>query len=585
MSTDDRNHYNELIQTHKKRLRVLEKQAALYGKDCPPHIQIEIEEILESVSLLKEQIDSTHRPSKSEISEIKEALSIRRLRAFSSADKPAVRALYRQLKSDGIDAWLDEEDILPGQDWTWEIPEAVRTTDVVLVCLSKKSTNKAGYIQQELDYALKIADQQPKGVTYIVPARIEDCIVPVTLQRWQWVDLFKESGYIKLISALTRQAEVLNLNKPKLNTGYTFIVPASENTWKPDYTSDNNPASLPEILKNYSEKLNISGEQMDRARIPAAQTVEDLVNVLDDLIKTLRQSDKFVYPQEEVSWAVLQNHVSSAVEDFVKRGYKSALAIYYQWIITSNKPIETKRHSERRFKASEGIIKLSREIRASIAEFEKSKVESPTKETFHAAPILLTDNPSPNDATKEPIKIQIPSHKQQASVIQDTVSFELAQKFTASQLVLSTDYRGLTVADISNIRNKLRGIDSDLIVSRNTLSISAARMANYEINEALFTGPTALIFSYKDAKSTAQIINRFNSGPKKLLIRGGWFEKQIIPASALKNIANMPTRQEALKQITSTIILPVNNLYGATTLLINKIFEAQIKQLLKGITE
>jgi large subunit ribosomal protein L10 len=110
-------------------------------------------------------------------------------------------------------------------------------------------------------------------------------------------------------------------------------------------------------------------------------------------------------------------------------------------------------------------------------------------------------------------------------------------------------------------------------------------MANYEINEALFTGPTALIFSYKDAKSTAQIINRFNSGPKKLLIRGGWFEKQIIPASALKNIANMPTRQEALKQITSTIILPVNNLYGATTLLINKIFEAQIKQLLKGITE
>ena len=55
--------------------------------------------------------------------------SLRALRVFlchASSDKPAVRELYQRLRTDGIDAWLDEEDLLPGQDWQYEIPKAVR---------------------------------------------------------------------------------------------------------------------------------------------------------------------------------------------------------------------------------------------------------------------------------------------------------------------------------------------------------------------------------------------------------------------------------------------------------------------------
>ena len=87
--------------------------------------------------------------------------SSRSLRIFlchSSADKPAVRELYQRLRADGFEPWLDEEDLLPGQDWQREIPKAVRNSDVVIVCLSRDSITKRGYVNKEIKVALDVAD-------------------------------------------------------------------------------------------------------------------------------------------------------------------------------------------------------------------------------------------------------------------------------------------------------------------------------------------------------------------------------------------------------------------------------------------
>jgi squalene cyclase len=76
----------------------------------------------------------------------------RSLRVFlchSSADKAAVRRLYNKLRQHNIDPWLDEENLLPGQDWEREISRAVRECDVVLVCLSRGSIGKKGYVQKK----------------------------------------------------------------------------------------------------------------------------------------------------------------------------------------------------------------------------------------------------------------------------------------------------------------------------------------------------------------------------------------------------------------------------------------------------
>jgi len=123
----------------------------------------------------------------------------------ASDDKPAVRKLYVDLGSAGFDPWLDEEKILPGQDWDREIRNAVRTSDVVLVCVSK-SINRAGYLQREIRVVLDAADEQPEGVIFLIPVRLEECDVPDRLRRWQWVNLFEENGYGKLLRALRTRA-------------------------------------------------------------------------------------------------------------------------------------------------------------------------------------------------------------------------------------------------------------------------------------------------------------------------------------------------------------------------------------------
>ena len=116
----------------------------------------------------------------------------------SSNDKLAVRRLERRLRGDGYATWLDERDLLPGQEWDLEIRRAVRAADVVVVCLSKGSVTKAGYVQKEIRVVLDAADEQPEGAMFLIPARLEECEVPDRLSRWHWVDLYRRGGYHRL---------------------------------------------------------------------------------------------------------------------------------------------------------------------------------------------------------------------------------------------------------------------------------------------------------------------------------------------------------------------------------------------------
>ena len=138
----------------------------------------------------------------------------RQLKVFlchASGDKRAVRDLCRRLRSDGIAPWLAEEDLLPGQDWRLEISKAVRSSDVIIICLSSRAVTKAGYFQKEIKYALDVADKQPEGAIFLIPLRLEECEVPERLRRWQWVDLFGETGYERSLHALRARAESLGL--------------------------------------------------------------------------------------------------------------------------------------------------------------------------------------------------------------------------------------------------------------------------------------------------------------------------------------------------------------------------------------
>jgi len=127
----------------------------------------------------------------------------------ASEDKPRVRALYRHLVADGYKPWLDEQNLLPGQNWRREITRAVKQSDIVLVCLSSNSITKTGYFQREIKEVLDVADLQPEDTIFVIPVRIEDCVVPSRLAEWQWVDLFENNGYEQLVTALRVRASTL----------------------------------------------------------------------------------------------------------------------------------------------------------------------------------------------------------------------------------------------------------------------------------------------------------------------------------------------------------------------------------------
>ena len=102
--------------------------------------------------------------------------------SYSHTDREAVHALWARLKKDGFHVWLDKENLQPGQDWQYEIRNAILKSDVVIVCLSKGFNKQYGFRHEELKIALKKSKSLPNHQIFIIPLRLEKCDMPDSLQ-------------------------------------------------------------------------------------------------------------------------------------------------------------------------------------------------------------------------------------------------------------------------------------------------------------------------------------------------------------------------------------------------------------------
>lgn len=143
----------------------------------------------------------------------------RKLRVFichASQDKPVVRDLYKRFSAETwIQPWLDEEELLPGQDWNLEIEKAVESSDAVIVCVSSISVAKEGYVQKELRQVLQIAQNKLEGAIFIIPVRLDECELPRQIKDRQGVDFFPEdrrdSAFRKLQASLKIRKDALGI--------------------------------------------------------------------------------------------------------------------------------------------------------------------------------------------------------------------------------------------------------------------------------------------------------------------------------------------------------------------------------------
>jgi len=110
----------------------------------------------------------------------------------ASDDKAQVREVYHRLQAiEGFEPWLDEEDLLPGQEWAREIPRALQTSDSILIFLSRTSVAKRGYVQREMKMALDAWEKLPEGTIHMF-YRHSDA-------------LYLQDGFLRLHSFLTQQ--------------------------------------------------------------------------------------------------------------------------------------------------------------------------------------------------------------------------------------------------------------------------------------------------------------------------------------------------------------------------------------------
>jgi large subunit ribosomal protein L10 len=123
---------------------------------------------------------------------------------------------------------------------------------------------------------------------------------------------------------------------------------------------------------------------------------------------------------------------------------------------------------------------------------------------------------------------------------------EVRERLGSSTAAVLTEYRGLTVAELSQLRAELRRSDAEYTVVKNTLTRLAARDAGFDVPDSLLTGPTAVTFCAGDPIAVAKILRGFSRQHPSLVVKGGFFEGQVLDAAATLQLAELETREELL---------------------------------------
>ncbi|AXI00423.1 50S ribosomal protein L10 [Sporosarcina sp. PTS2304] len=141
---------------------------------------------------------------------------------------------------------------------------------------------------------------------------------------------------------------------------------------------------------------------------------------------------------------------------------------------------------------------------------------------------------------------------------------EIADKLKESVSVVVVDYRGLTVAQVTELRKQLRDAGVEFKVYKNSMTRRAAEAAGLEgLNENL-TGPNAIAFSTEDVVAPAKILNDFAKKNEKLEIKAGVIEGNVASAEDVKALATLPSRDGLLSMLLSVLQAPVRNFALAT---------------------
>lgn len=141
----------------------------------------------------------------------------------------------------------------------------------------------------------------------------------------------------------------------------------------------------------------------------------------------------------------------------------------------------------------------------------------------------------------------------------DTVE-EITNNINAAKSVFLTDFIGLNVAEISELRRSFRAQEVKYQVVKNTLARLSVKSAGYDQILDCLEGPTAFAYGTVDPAAPARVIKEFTKKIDKLKIKGCIFEGVLIDVNRANELANLPTQQVLLAQIMGALKSPISNL-------------------------
>ena len=147
---------------------------------------------------------------------------------------------------------------------------------------------------------------------------------------------------------------------------------------------------------------------------------------------------------------------------------------------------------------------------------------------------------------------------------QQTVE-SLGEQFRSISSAFLLNYRGLKVVEATELRRKIREIEGQYVVVKNTLAMRAAKGTRLEPLGPHFTGPTAIAFHPKDVVALARLLNDVTRGNPNLSCKAALVEGKVVPPSEMQTLASLPSREVMLSRLLFLLRAPLQRLATVLT--------------------
>jgi len=150
--------------------------------------------------------------------------------------------------------------------------------------------------------------------------------------------------------------------------------------------------------------------------------------------------------------------------------------------------------------------------------------------------------------------------REEKRAAKEAVVNEIKEKLKRATAAVLTDYRGLKVHELAELRRELRAQGVEYTVYKNTLARRAAAGSELGALDEYLQGPTAIAFGFDDPIAAARLVSSFAKTHAQLSVKGGLLEGRVIDAAAIRSLALLPSREVLLAKLAGTLQAPITGL-------------------------